>query len=132
MYLIASNPKLLSEKDFLTQAKELRKRRFVFWGFTIGTPLLTMFLTRNTYFIIIPTVFGYYLGKHISQSRLLNTLSPNSDLIPKRVSINSFLSHFLLANGIPYTEDTSTYSTRVNKSLGFEDRYHMLENRKYK
>jgi hypothetical protein len=91
-----------------------------------------MFLTRNTYFIIIPTVFGYYLGSRISESRLFNKYSPNSDLLFDNTSIKSFLSHFLIANGIPYTEDTSTYSARLSKSLTFTDKYHMLEKRKYK
>lgn len=121
----------MQEKDFFAQAQELRKRRMIFWGFTIGTPLLTMFLTRNTYFIIIPTAFGYCLGNSISQSLLFNKVSPNSDMILNS-SIQSFLSHFVLANGIPYTDDTSTYNSRLGKSLGFIERYHMLENKKYK
>lgn len=103
----------------------------IFWGFTIGTPLLTMFLTRNSYFIIIPTIFGYCLGKSISQSHLFNKNSPNTNMIFDS-SLKSFLSHFLLANGIPYTEDTSTYNSSLGKSLSFTERYHMLENKRYK
>jgi hypothetical protein len=91
-----------------------------------------MFLTRNTYFVFIPTIFGYYLGSRISESKAFNTISTNTDLVFKTSSFQTFLSHFLLANGIPYTEDTTTYSTRIDKPLSFTERYHMLENRKYK
>lgn len=130
-YYIACSPSSLTEKDFLVQAQELRKRKIVFWGFTAGTPLLAMLLTRNTYFIVIPTIFGYYLGNRISQSSIFNKTSPNFDLIVKKQSLQSFLSHFVIANGIPYIEDTTKHS-KISGPLNFDERYHLIEKRRYK
>ena len=124
-------PHQLNEQDFLSQASELRKRRIVFWGTALGTPLLTFFLLRKSYFVVFPTIFGFYLGNNWSRSTSFNIFSPNSDLILTKAPSVEFMRHFLESNGIPYVEDTSTYS-KISKTKDFTDRYFYLENKRYK